>query len=260
MRILEGSVFLRAMVLFPATAALLWTSGAAAETITFSGSVAYTDRLNPAHTLYVAVLDTSGTGGATVLVRHAYQVTTTPIAIRYSLDFDDTGVSPQVAVVGLADVDGGGPDTVSSADVFGWYSGGTSPTFVSSTVSRDDLDFVLPYTTVQGTLKFATGQTEARVRFSPDAQCLVKWFRPTAVFTSEGTYALAGVYAGTYCVRAEGINAKGHTFICYGDPTCADPTPVTIGPSFTKSGIDFDFTQAVPVIHTTWGLLKSRYP
>jgi len=259
MRIRVGGV-LRRMTILILASGMLWASGAAAETITFSGSVAYTDRLNPAHTLYVAVLDTSGAGDATVLARHSYQVTTTPIALRYSLDFDNTGVSPQVAVVGLADVDGGGPDTVSSADVFGWYHGGPGPTFVSSTVSREDLDFALPYASVQGTLKFAAGQTEARVRFSPDVQCLLKGFRPTAVFTSEGAYKVAGVYEGTYCVRAEGTGTKGHTFICYGDPTCADPTLVTVGPESIRSGIDFDFTSAVPVLHTTWGMLKSRYP
>lgn len=260
MCVLEGSVFRRAMVLTPAAAAMLWASGAAAETITFSGSVAYTSRLDPAHTLYVAVLDTSGAGGATVLARKAYQVVTVPIALRYSLDFDNTGVSPMVAVVGLADVDGGGPGTVSSADVFGWYSSGTSPTFVSSTVSREDLDFVLPWSEIRGTLKFAIGQTEARVQLSPDPWCLVEGFRPTATFTGEGEYRIAGVYEGTYCVRAEGAGIESHASICYGDPTCADPTPVTVGPATINPGIDLDFTSAVPVLHITWGLLKSRYP
>lgn len=265
MRVPNGSFLRRAVILIPVAAGLLWTTGllgvtgAAASTVTFTGTVGYTG-IYMGSALYVEVLDTSG-GDPTVVASKGFQPGEPPFAQFYSLSFDNTGVSPQVAVVALLDVDGGGKNSVSGADVFGWLRSDPVPTFVSSDTSHTGLDIILPRAEIRGTLTFAPGQTEARVIPSTDAHCAEGYFRPTDPFTSAGAYAIVGLYPGTYCISAEGDSTNGSGVICYGDdPTCKNATTVTIGPTDVLTGIDFDFTATpAPVAHTTWGLLKNRY-
>lgn len=265
MRVPYGSSFRRATILIPVVAGLFWATGlfratgAAANTVTFSGTVGYTG-IYIGTALYVEVLDTSG-GVTTVVASQGFQPGEPPFAQFYSLSFDNTGVSPQVAVVALLDVDGGGKNSVSGADVFGWFRSDPVPTFVSSDSSHTGLDIIMPRAEIRGTLTFAPGQTEARVLPSTDAHCAEGYFRPSEPFTSAGAYAVVGLYPGTYCISAEGDSTTGYGVICYGDdPTCKNATTVTIGPAEYKTGIDFDFTATpAPVVHTTWGLLKSRY-
>lgn len=258
MRLHDDNFFCRAFLIL-AAAGMLWASGAAAGIVTFSGTVSYTGTYS-GDSLYVGVLDTTNAGGdVTLLALQVFDPGPPPFDQAFSLDFDNTGVGSQVMVASLLDVDGDGTNSVSGADVFGWYNGGAAPVFISSTTSHTGLDFALPRAEIHGTLTFTTGQTQARVQLSPDGHCIEGSFRPSDPFTGAGPYAIIGVYPGTYCINAEGGGTGGYWTICYGDPTCKSPITVTIGPTDVKTGIDFDFSSVAPVEHTSWGLLKSRY-
>jgi hypothetical protein len=47
--------------------------------------------------------------------------------------------------------------------------------------------------------------------------------------------------------------------LCFGDPTCTDPTVITLGVAEVRTGVDIDFN-AVPAERVTWGRIKSRHP
>jgi len=259
MRIATGTMLGRALILIPAVAGMLWAVGAAAGTVTFSGTVGYAGS-HSGDSLYVAVLDTTGVEDVTILAIHAYAVGAPPFSQGYSLDFDNTGVGPLVQVVALLDVDGGGTSSVSGADIFGWYGENPNPLGVSSAASLTDLDFFLPLAEIHGTLTFAPGQTDARVNVTtPITGCLNGGFRPSDPFLTDGSYAIVGVYEGVYCISGEGSTPTGNIVTCYNDPSCSVTTYVDVGIGEIVTGIDLDFAATVPVHRTTWGLVKSRY-
>jgi hypothetical protein len=232
---------------------------AGAVTITFSGTVSYQGSYS-GDSLFVAVLDTTGVEDVDILALESFPVGPPPFNQPYSLDFDNTGVGAMLIVASFLDVDGGGVDSLSGADVLGWYSGGPSPAGVSSSTSQAGLDFDLPRAEIHGTVTFAAGQTQANVEVSDDPACVTDGFRPTVELSGSGPYSIIGVYAGTYCVAAEGFGSSGFLELCFGDPFCVTPTPVTLTATEVRMGVDLDFTTIVPTERTTWGRIKSRYP
>lgn len=231
---------------------------APAAPITFSGTVSYQGSY-AGDTLYVGVLDTTGTEDVTILDLEALPVGPPPFNQLYSLNFDNAGVSPTLLVASFLDVDGGGVDSLGEADVFGWYNGGTFPAGISSASSQSGLDFALPRAEIRGTIIFDSGQTQARLNVSPDVNCQMDGFRPTEWTTSPGPYSII-VYAGTYCVSADGNPSSGPTHICYGDPSCTSPTLVTLSTTQVVTGVDLDFSGGAPVEKITWGRVKALYP
>ena len=235
---------------------LLAAGGVSAADVTFTGTVSYSGPYS-GDTLFVAVLDTTGSDDAQVLDLVAYEVVSKPISQGYSLTFDNAGVSPTVVVASFLDVDGGGVSDISGADVFGWFPGAAEPVGVSSASSQTGLDFALPEAEIHGTLTFASGQTEAELELSSASDCLGGGFRPPTRKFTDGAYSIVGIYAGSYCLQAFGFGT-GAIAICYGDPNCVSPTTISLGPTQVVNGIDLDFN-LVPVEGTTWGRLKARY-
>jgi len=235
---------------------LLLPMAAPAAPVTLSGTVSY-QGTHSGDTLYVAVLDTTGVEDVTVLDIHSYAVGAPPFDQAYSLSFDNAGVASTVFIASILDVGGGGLD-VTGDDVFGWYAGAQTPTGIPSSSSASGLDFALPRAEIHGTVTFVAGQTGARIDVSPDALCLTEGFRPRTDLSSPGSYAVVGIYPGTYCVKAEGETDSGTLYECYGDPDCQAPVTVTLGAMEVRTGIDFDFS-LVPVETVTWGGIKSRY-
>ena len=233
------------------------TAGAAQ--VTFSGTVSYQGTYS-GDSLYVAVLDTTGVEDVDILVIEAFSVGSPPFDQAFSLDFDNAGVGAMLIVASFLDVDGGGVDSLTGADVLGWYSGGSAPTGISSSTSQAGLDFDLPRAEIHGTITFAPGQIEANLTVSDDPVCATEGFRPRVEITSPGAYSIIGIYAGTYCIKAEGSDGSGPLEVCFGDPSCESPTAVTLGSTEVRMGVDLDFTAIVPTAKTTWGRIKSRYP
>lgn len=231
---------------------------ATADPITFSGTVTYQGTYS-GDTLYVAVLDTVGVEDVTILDLQAIAVGPPPISEPYTLDFDNTGVSAELLIASFLDVDGGGVDDVGGADVFGWFGEGLVPQSVSSTASQSGLDFALPEAEIYGVVTLAAGQPDARVDVSNDLGCMTEGFRPGTFVMASGPYAIIGVYAGSYCVSADGSTRGGSVRVCYGDPTCVSPTPVTVGATDVATGIDLDFTAISPVERRSWGEVKAQY-
>jgi hypothetical protein len=163
-------------------------------------------------------------------------------------------------VASFLDVDGGGVDTVSGSDVFGWYAGGPGPALVSSVASQSGLDFALPLAEIRGTITFASEQNDARVEVFESASCAGFRLRPETFATGPGPYAVIGVYPGTFCVSASGYFSSGFFRVCHGDPSCGSPTFVTVSGAEVITGVDLDFSGIVPVQATTWGRVKARYP
>lgn len=259
MRVSTGSTFSRALILIPLAVGLFWAAGAGAAPVTFTGTVGYAGSYS-GDSLYVAVLDTTGVEDVTILAIQSYAVGTPPFSQPYSLDFDNAGVGPLVFVVALLDVDGGGTSAVTGADVFGWYGEDVDPAGVSSASSLTDIDFFLPLAEIHGTLTFAPGQTDARVNITtPLTNCLGEGFRPNDPFMSDGAYAIVGVYEGVYCINGIGNTSTGNVVTCYGDPSCGTENYVNVGIADIVTGIDLDFSAAVPAEKTTWGMIKSRY-
>jgi hypothetical protein len=231
--------------------------GSAADTITFSGTVSYQGAYS-GDTLYVVVLDTSGVEDVTILDLQAFSVGAPPFDQPYSLQFDNSAAGALVFVISFLDVDGGGVSDVGEADVFGWYNGGVSPTQISSASSQSGLDFPLPRAEIHGTLTLAPGQGEVRPNLSTDPLCRTEGFRPPAWHSVSGPYALIG-YPGTFCVYARGSGPMGEVRTCFGDPTCASPTLITLTEDEVRTGVDLDFTDVVPLRPLTWGQVKSLY-
>jgi len=229
---------------------------AGAEVITFQGTVSYQGS-HSGDSLYVAVLDTTGVEDVTLVATGAFAVGAPPFDQPFSLDFDNTGVGASLLLAAFLDVDGGGLEDVGGADVFGYYDGNVMPASISSATPQTDLDFSLPRAEIHGTLTLAPGQSEIRIDATTDVLCQMEGFRPQPRLTSSGPYVIVGLYPGTYCVYSE--ESSGSTRTCFGDPTCASPTLVTLSPTEVMMGVDLDFTSVVPVNPTTWGRVKSRY-
>jgi hypothetical protein len=229
---------------------------AGADMVTFSGTVSYQGSYS-GDSLYVAILDTTGTEDVTLLAVGAFGVGAPPFDQSFSLEFDNAGVTAPLLLASFLDVDGGGLGDVGGADVFGYYDGNVMPASISPAASQTGLDFSLPRGEIRGTLTLAPGQPEVRIDATPDALCQMEGFRPQPRATTSGPYAIIGLYPGTYCVYAEESSSSTRT--CFGDPTCAGPTLVTLGETEVKMGVDLDFTSVVPVLPTTWGRVKGRY-
>ena len=229
-----------------------------AAPVTFSGTITYQGTYS-ADTLYAAVLDTSGTLDVNVLSLQAIPVGFPPYSQPYSLPFDNTGVGPSLLVAAFLDVNGGGTNTIDGTDVFGWYAGGAAPTGVSPATSQSGLNFELPRAEIHGNLTLVPGISVARVDVSGDLSCAMEGFRPAPVITSSGPYDIVGIYPGTYCVSADGYGFSGNLHVCYGDPKCVSPTPVTLTTTQVQMGVDLDFSALSPVETTTWGRVKSLY-
>lgn len=256
MRMRVAAVFTTA--LFLSLAAAVWLApGAGAAIVTFSGTVSYQGSYS-GDTLYVGVLDTTGVEDVTVLSLQAFPVGPPPFNQSYSLDFDNASASPMLLVAAFLDVDGGGVGSITGEDVFGWYASTPEPTGISSASSQSGIDFELPRAEIHGTITFDSIQTQARPNVSP-TDCMTEGFRPTEWVTSGGPYSIIGLYAGTYCVSADGSPTSGPMHICYGDVTCANPTLITLTATQVVTGVDLDFSGGAPVEALTWGRIKARY-
>lgn len=236
-----------------AIALIALATAAIASPINFTGTVSYQGPYS-GDSLYVGVVDTTGFD-VTILDVQVFSVGTPPFSQAYSLDFDNTGTSEMLVVAAFLDVDGGGVNEISGADVFGWYAEGTSPQGVSSASSQSDLDFELPRAEIHGMLTIAPGQIEARISVSGDLTCVLEGFRPGDFHYSSGPYALIGLYPGTYCLSADGYDQSGHLRICYGDPNCASPTLITLTATEVLTDIDLDF-RTTPIASLPWGKVK----
>ncbi|NNF05547.1 MAG: hypothetical protein HKN21_02185 [Candidatus Eisenbacteria bacterium] len=237
---------------------LLLPSGVEAETITYSGTVSY-DGVHMGDSLYVAVIDTTGVDDVDLLAIQSYAPGAPPFSVGYSLDFDNEEVGSSLIIASFLDVDGGGIEMLTGSDVFGWYAGTVTPTGVSSSGSQSGLDFDLPRAEIRGTVTFAPGQEWADIEFHTDASCLGNEFRPTLELTSSGEYEVQGLYAGTYCVRADGEAKQGSVEVCFGDPNCETPTLITLGDTDIQTGVDLDFS-VVGTEKISWGGIKNRHP
>jgi len=247
------------LLLFAAVGLVRALPEAAAAPITFSGTIAY-DGIHTGDSLFVAALDTTGTEDVTLLDLQTIAVGPPPFSQPYSLTFDNTGVGQDLFVASFLDVDGGGIDSVGGGDVFGWYAGGPAPTAIVPDSSQSGLDFALPRAEIHGTLTLRPGQTEARIDVTGDPACVLEGFRPGTFAFSSGAYSILGIYAGTWCVNAEGTDpVLGTLRVCYGDPDCASPTLVPLTATEVRNGIDLDFTAITSVEKGSWGSLKALY-
>jgi hypothetical protein len=232
---------------------------AEADVVTLSGTITYQGAYS-GDTLWVAVIDTAQGEDVTFLAIQPFQVGSFPLNQPYSIDFDNASASAEVVVAALLDVDGGGVDNPSGADIVGWYAGAADPVLVSSALSQSGLDFALPRAEIQGTVTLAPGQDSAWIDITQDPQCVHAGFtRPPLEMKASGSYIMAGIYPGAWCVFAEGNIPPLYARVCYGDPTCVNPVLVTLTAAQVKTGVDFDFTGSAPVEESTWGRLKSRY-
>jgi hypothetical protein len=148
-------------------------------------------------------------------------------------------------------------NSVTNADVLGWYDGHLNPVFVDTNVSQSALDFALPTAEIRGNVTFAQGQTWADIE-----ACSVpeSWCPYTFQMQSAGSYAFPGLYEGGWTVRGYGPSAE----ICYGDPMCENPTEVFLAPGEIREDIDLDFSAVVAaqsgaVGVQSWGRTKARY-
>ena len=117
-----------ALIYLLVTVGMVWlpnTAGAAQ--VAFSGTVGYQGTYL-GDSLYVAVLDTTGVEDVDILVIEAFSVGSPPFSQAFSLDFDNAGVGAMLIIASFLDVDGGGVDSLTGADVLGWYSGSSAPT------------------------------------------------------------------------------------------------------------------------------------
>jgi hypothetical protein len=130
---------------------------------------------------------------------------------------------------------------------------------VSTATSQSGLDFDLPRAEIRGTITLAPTQFDARVDVSTDATCVVEGFRPQPHVSTSGPYAIVGIYAGTYCVSGDGNDDHGSLLVCYGDPTCASPTLITLTSTEVRTGVDLDFSAVSPIDPSSWGRIKTLY-
>jgi len=247
------------LLLLAGAALLGFLPEATATTVTFSGTVTY-DGTHAGDSLFVAVLDTTGTEDVTLLDLQTIAVGPPPFSQPYSLTFDNTGVGPELFVASFLDVDGGGIGTVGGGDVFGWYAGGSAPTGIDPGSSQGGLDFPLPRAEIHGTVTLTAGQTEVRIDVTGDPACILEGFRPGTFAYASGPYSILGIYTGTYCVNATGVDSGlGFLKVCYGDPDCLTPAAVTLTATEVRNGVDLDFTQVMAVESSSWGSVKALY-
>lgn len=249
-----------ASLLLTAAAVGLFVPGAAAEIVSFSGTVTYTGSY-AADTLYVAVLDTNQMNSdVAFLTVTAFPVGSPPLSQPYDLSFDNAQANGQLIVAAALDVDGGGLDTIGNGDVVGWYASTQDPALISPATSQTGLDFSLPLAEVHGTITFGVDQSTAWLDFPAGTDCGRGGFRPTSDITVPGPYAVIGFYPGTYCLRGEGDRSGyGWFTICYGDPTCTNPTTITLTGSQVLTGVDMDYSAFTPTGKTSWGFVKGAY-
>ena len=234
-------------------------TSAQAETVTLTGTIHYEGPYEG--TLYVAAVDTTEADTTQFLDLQPYTPGSPPFDQAYSLSFDNATAPSEILVVALLDVDGSGTDSVGQGDILGWYDGNPEPTPVSTASSHNGLHFDLPQAEIHGTVTFAPGQTRASVIAATSCSGEGAWGRPGVDFTESGTYSMKGIYAGTWCVLAYGLLPTPPFFVvaCFGDPTCANPTPISLEATEIRTGVDFDFSGNVRVASTTWGRLKAQY-
>jgi len=241
------------------TVAIGVATPALAEVVTMSGTIHYDGPYSG--TLYVAAIDTTQADSAQFLGLQSYSPGSPPFDQPYSVSFDNATAPTDVIIAALLDVDGGGVDTVGQGDIIGWYNSEPIPTKVSTSSSHNGLHFDLPQAEVHGTVTFAPSQTGAIVVLATSCSDEGAWGRPGIQLSESGTYSLKGIYAGTWCGLAIGTLSVPPFFnaLCFGDPTCVNPTPITLTTTEVRTGIDFDFSGNVRVGNTTWGHLKSKY-
>jgi len=232
---------------------------AQAEVVTFTGTIHYDGPYTG--TLNVAAIDTTQADSAQFLGLQSYSPGSPPFDQPYSISFDNATAPTDVIIAALLDVDGGGVDTVGQGDIIGWYNSQPMPTKVSTASSHNGLHFDLPQAEIHGTVTFAPNQTTATVIAATSCTEEGAWGRPGIELTETGTYSIKGLYAGTWCGFAIGFLSTPPFFAvqCFGDPTCVNPTPITLETTEIRTGIDFDFSGNVPVEHATWGRLKAKY-
>ncbi len=224
-----------------------------ATPVTFSGTIVYSGSYS-GDSMYVAAFDTAG---SVVRGLDAVAAGSPPFARPFSILFDNASASGPLVVVALLDVDGSGfdPDfageSVTDADILGWYPGTAAPGLVDPSTSRTGLDFALPTGEIHGTVILDTGQAWAEVEAYTTADL---WSLRSVERTTSGPYALRGVYAGSYWVIAWAPFGE----ICYGDVTCAAPSTLVLTAGEVLGGIDLDFT-GLPVVPESWGRIKSLY-
>lgn len=243
-----------------ACCSILLGASAGATPVNFSGSVS-NDGLYGADSLYVVILEV-GVDVAILIDFVAVASGTPPNAVDFSIGFDNTGAPDSVLVGAILDVDGSGFDadsldnSLTGTDVLGWYDGHLDPVFVSTSASQTGLDFALPTAEVRGTVIFAQGQTWADLE-----ACSIpnSWCPYTLKMQAAGSYSFPGLYAGGWKVRGYGPSSE----ICYGDPTCANPTEITVADGEIRTGIDIDFSAvgapSGSVTGQSWGRTKSGY-
>ena len=233
---------------------------ATGASITLSGTVTYNGPYN-ADSLHVAVLDTTGPDTRLYAVL-SFDVGNSPVSQPYTFNLDNTLAPPVVWVAALLDVDGGGPDSIGTADVVGWYDSNPIPVELSTATSQSGLDFALPTGEIHGAVTFVPGQDGAEIWASAFSQCGRNGLsRPMVSIPATGPYAIIGLYAGTYCLHAYGWGTGPvPNVVCFGDFTCVDPTPVAVGEGEVVHGVNISFINPSPAERTTWGTLKSRYP
>lgn len=256
----SGLRLLLPCLLVCAVMACLVVRGADAEIVTFSGTISY-DGSYAADTLYVAVMDTSTAGGEPdFIATGAWAVGPAPFSQPFELQFDNALMTGPVIVAAALDLDGGGLGATGPGDIVGWYASTPDPALVPTTASRSDLDFFLPKAEIRGTVTFAPDQFMCFISATPSTDCHGDHFAPMPEPDATGPYAILGLYAGTYCVEAEGASmSSGWLRICHGDPQCIEPTTVTLTESQVATGVDLDFSVVAADERTTWGAAKSAY-
>lgn len=254
------TVLVLSALMLAAALPILGVAEAEAGLITFSGTVSYSGAY-AADTLYVAVLDTNTAGQEpTFIVVGAYPVGAPPYSQPFEVTFDNAMATGPLIVAAALDVDGGGLATIGGGDVIGWYSGTPNPSLVSAAASLSGLDFAMPRAEIRGTVTFGPDQSSAYVGANVNPDCQGDSFQPQVQMGAEGAYAMLGLYPGTYCVHGGGVSASiGWIGVCYGDPTCAAPTLVTLTTSQVVNGVDLDFSVITPNEPVSWGALKSAY-
>lgn len=228
--------------------------------ITLSGTVEYYGPYN-GDSLYVAVIDTAGPDKGLYSVL-AFDVGNSPLAQPYAFNLDSASAPPRIWIAALLDVDGGGVDSVGALDVVGWYGSFPVPVELSTDSPQSGLDFTLPTAEIHGEVTFVAGQSGAEIQATPHDDCgLQRLSRPSVELSGSGPYSLIGLYAGTYCVRADGWGSGPvPDTVCYGDFSCANSWLITLADGQVVTQVDLSFLDPAPVERSTWGLLKSRYP
>jgi hypothetical protein len=241
---------------------LFLTTAVDAVPVTFSGTVTYNGSYS-ADSFYVAVIDT--TDNMDLLGYVALPAGSPPFSLPYVVEFDNAWATIPLWLVALLDADSSGidPDSLDNAytnsDILGWYGSQPDPIMIPPDVSQSGLDFFLPTAEIHGTLTFGTEQTDTWVWARSEGGFETASFTYDAAGHTSAPYELRGVYAGDwYVMGAADCGSAGDKTICYGDPTCQNPTLIHLNEGQVLVGIDFDF-RPCPVEETSWGRIKHLY-